>query len=302
MFRYILFLLLISSIQTCKILALSGGGAHGAFEVGVLNSIKDHQWDIITGISAGSINAMFISLFNESSQIYAIEELKNLWFSLSDSSIYTRNWNPLDDKSWYDSSPLNKTLINTARKFGAKIHRDIIIGASNMNYGHLDIFQKNNLTSLYHITQSVMASSAIPFFFPPIPYNGHVYADGGVVSNELILPAIDKCINEYNDKNITIEVVICSPTIEYKSTKELMSYHLYGIVERAFEIIQNSWLNHQIHFSKNNECINLAIPITLYESSSDYKGSLLDFSQKSIRYSYEMGYKHHVVKKYYYCL
>jgi len=48
-------------------LALSGGGNNGAWEVGVLwgfmnyGNVADFEYDVITGVSAGSINAMAIS-------------------------------------------------------------------------------------------------------------------------------------------------------------------------------------------------------------------------------------------------
>ena len=47
-----------------KILCLSGGGSYGAFEMGVIcNLIEEAKggWDLITGVSAGSINAAYIS-------------------------------------------------------------------------------------------------------------------------------------------------------------------------------------------------------------------------------------------------
>ena len=56
--------------DTCTALALSGGGAHGAYETGVLwgmyNSVEDKSsmaYDVISGVSVGSINAVAASLF-----------------------------------------------------------------------------------------------------------------------------------------------------------------------------------------------------------------------------------------------
>lgn len=47
----------------CKALVLSGGGNNGAWEAGVMWGLanygnpNDYHWDVITGISAGSINS-----------------------------------------------------------------------------------------------------------------------------------------------------------------------------------------------------------------------------------------------------
>lgn len=52
---------------TCKALALSGGGSNGAWEAGVLWGLvnygtpSDFDYDVLTGVSAGSINAMALA-------------------------------------------------------------------------------------------------------------------------------------------------------------------------------------------------------------------------------------------------
>ena len=51
----------------CRALALSGGGNNGAWEAGVLwgfmnyGNPADFEYDVVTGVSAGSINALAIS-------------------------------------------------------------------------------------------------------------------------------------------------------------------------------------------------------------------------------------------------
>lgn len=50
--------------KSCTGLALSGGGSNGAWEMGVLwgfmhyGDPADFKYDVVTGISAGSINAI----------------------------------------------------------------------------------------------------------------------------------------------------------------------------------------------------------------------------------------------------
>ena len=51
-------------VDSCTALALSGGGSNGAWEMGVLwgflhyGNPDDFRYDVLTGISAGSINAI----------------------------------------------------------------------------------------------------------------------------------------------------------------------------------------------------------------------------------------------------
>jgi predicted acylesterase/phospholipase RssA len=51
----------------CHALALGGGGNNGAWEAGVIWGLmnygnpKDYEWDVLTGISVGSINSSYLS-------------------------------------------------------------------------------------------------------------------------------------------------------------------------------------------------------------------------------------------------
>ena len=58
---------LIETIQAqtqdkCRILALSGGANHGAWEAGLMWGLAhygdptDYEWDVVSGVSAGSLN------------------------------------------------------------------------------------------------------------------------------------------------------------------------------------------------------------------------------------------------------
>jgi predicted acylesterase/phospholipase RssA len=55
------------SAQRCKVLSVSGGGSKGAYEVGVMQGvvdILDEEYDVISGVSVGSINALGFSIFD----------------------------------------------------------------------------------------------------------------------------------------------------------------------------------------------------------------------------------------------
>ena len=56
---------------SCKALALSGGGSLGAYEAGIIYGLmhegnpQDFEWDVVTGVSAGAINAAAVSVFDK---------------------------------------------------------------------------------------------------------------------------------------------------------------------------------------------------------------------------------------------
>ena len=50
--------------KKCRALVVNGGGARGAYEAGVIWGLTqygdptDYYWDVLTGVSAGSINTL----------------------------------------------------------------------------------------------------------------------------------------------------------------------------------------------------------------------------------------------------
>jgi len=59
-----------NSSKSCRALAMSGGGSKGSYEAGVLYGLVNNDpdkskyaYDVVTGVSAGSINSIAVSLF-----------------------------------------------------------------------------------------------------------------------------------------------------------------------------------------------------------------------------------------------
>lgn len=72
-------------------LVLTGGGARAAYQVGFLQALAEHhadlEPDILTGVSAGAINAAFLAACPGSFR-EATEKLSDLWESLSPEQVY----------------------------------------------------------------------------------------------------------------------------------------------------------------------------------------------------------------------
>ena len=85
-------ILFITVSKSCNILSLSGGGAHGAFQAGVLNKLhkQNRKWDIITGISIGSINGMMLGMHSPENQTLGMKLIKDVWFNLTSYDVYKR--------------------------------------------------------------------------------------------------------------------------------------------------------------------------------------------------------------------
>ena len=83
------------SQDQCLGLALSGGGAKGAYEAGVLygliNTDTDkakYEYDVVTGVSAGAINTGAVSVFGKGQESEMVEWLTEKWQQLGDDSVF----------------------------------------------------------------------------------------------------------------------------------------------------------------------------------------------------------------------
>jgi predicted patatin/cPLA2 family phospholipase len=186
--------ILVGAASNCNILALSGGGSYGAVEMGIIDSLVSTEripntFDVITGISTGGLNAAFLSHFNNISS--ALPYMYNIFSNLHTKDIYTPHYLGIFSKySIYDNSPLEKTLGNILQNAPHNPNPPLtLIGASNVYTERLDIFKYTELSHDDKINV-LMSTSSIPVIFPPRKYNGGLYVDGGVISNQLIYQVI----------------------------------------------------------------------------------------------------------------
>jgi NTE family protein len=165
-------------------LSFSGGGSFGAVEIGILKrltELENKRYDIYTGISAGALNAAFLSYFTDIK--VGIKTGEEIYTSLNNRMIY--DILPTTGVSIFNTAPLHKTLTNIIGKMPNKPQIHTLIGATNLYSGNLDIYNFEDNDD-YNKVLLMMSSSAIPGLFPPIEYNNQLYADGGTLSNELL--------------------------------------------------------------------------------------------------------------------
>ncbi|MFO7562251.1 MAG: patatin-like phospholipase family protein [Enhygromyxa sp.] len=84
------------SERPCTALVLSGGGARGAYEVGVLRYIRerlgvDTRFDVITGTSVGAINGAYIAATCDRPRGQA-RALQRVWSQLTIERVYDFGW------------------------------------------------------------------------------------------------------------------------------------------------------------------------------------------------------------------
>lgn len=281
-----------------RALILSGGGARGAFQVGVWKYLTEIGWkpDIICGTSIGAINASFIGSGT------SVKDLIHLWTAYNRRRMYRLNLlqfcayllSNRAIKPLLDITPL-KTMIHENLDFKALKNSEakIFITAVNLLTGHPEFFNQHQI-ELEHI----LASSAMPLLFSWQNINGAPYWDGGVMINTPLAPAIEFGARE-------IIVVLLSPVGHQKQLKPLnvltAGEHLFehflsgsyqanlrnfGFKEREDCLKQN----HIVAESNNKETTRPKL-ITLAPSKMLGFRSLLSFSQTQACQLIDEGYK-----------
>ena len=271
-----LLLLFFKPTYQCKVLSLSGGGSYGAFEMGIVSKLidsKNGSWDLITGVSAGSINAGFLSTIDKNNESNYTNIIKELWFSTSNSQVYSNSFF-LNGLSLYQTKPLHKTIDNL---FLNRIPlRPIIVSATSLKTSKATHFYTEDFIK-FGFTNIIMASTAIPILFPPYEFNNDIYVDGGLTSNILIYEGIQFCLKNFPNEHIYIDVVICGKEIDFDNINKLdfitLINKLFNIIKQQIEYFQ---LEDEITFPKNNFTINI------YKQKFTRSISLTDFTQSKI--------------------
>jgi len=240
------------SYNTCNILSLSGGGSFGAVEAGILKdlfskNLIENEFDIITGISAGGLNAGFISSSMNISN--TVDDLISIYETLTTDDVYKKDHVLEIFKTWgyYDTRPLEKTItkiLSEQTKSADCVLPITLIGASNLNLEQLDVF-RYDLLPLDSQIDVLMATSAIPMLFPPRKIGDYIYIDGGAIENEMIYQAMgQKECSYYN-------YVFISASDKSVDNKEINSYKDY--LKSVVKLVLDTF-DYQLAGMKNNSC------------------------------------------------
>lgn len=284
MFKLLTFVMCTFTIEACKVLSLSGGGPLGAFEIGVASTLMERyggDWNIITGVSAGSINAAYLSTIEKGQEKLFIEDYKNLWFNTSNNEVYSPTYF-LNGKSLYDTKPLKNTLSKVFK--GKNPIRPVLISATSLVTGHSELFSELDIKK-YGFIDIIMSSTAIPIYFPPYEFKNNLYVDGGLSSNILVYEGINYCLKNFPNESISIDAIVCGKKIEdYPDITK--KNNIVNIASRLIDIIFQ-----QIEYYEILNTIMVSNPninITIYEEREPIDVGIADFNKS--KYLWNQGY------------
>ncbi len=195
-------------------LALQGGGAHGAFQWGVLDRLlQDGRLDVraVSGVSAGAMNgAALVSGLATGDPRAALDRL---WREVNQSG--GRNvfgdsaiWNAVKAPDWikdtpfwragetlaltispYEFNPLNhnplERVLKAAVDFEAVRGSDLrlFVAATAVRQARVRVFERQEIDA-----KVLLASACLPHLFQAVEIDGEPYWDGGYLANPPLWP------------------------------------------------------------------------------------------------------------------
>ncbi len=208
-------------------LVLAGGGARAAYQAGALVGIaervgSDFRFPIVTGVSAGAINAAYLASHAGPFGPTA-DALARTWLDLSCGSVFRADALPLlggvckwiamlltggASSGVLDTQPLRETLSRFMSRDGIDENlasgrlRAFALSATSYATGRTVTFvqatgdiaswkRSGRIAVREPISEEhVLASSALPLVFPAVAIGGEYYGDGSVRQTAPLAPAI----------------------------------------------------------------------------------------------------------------
>ncbi len=296
------------------LLAISGGGANGAFGAGILagwtESGKRPQFEVVTGVSTGAIIAPFAFLGSDYDStlirmysnvdrdgVFSLESLAGMIFgsALSDTTplkkLLATYITPEVVEAIAEQEKLGRKLFIVTTHFDAMRPMVWDIGA---------IASRRGKEAVPLIRKIILASAAIPVLFPPIPIEWEIdgkrftelHVDGGVSRQVFVYPAqihVDR-FNEILGLTFRREIYLIF-NANTQNAYEPASVKISDIAERSLKTLLRNQANsniEEIYFLARRDGIafkKISIPNDVEADRStefdpDYMRSLLDLGRE----------------------
>jgi NTE family protein len=240
---------------------LSGGGAKGACQVGMLEALSEAGIapDVIIGVSIGALNGAMAAAIPGN---VGTQRLKEIWSGLSTKTLLRTGRLPailrytMKRESAFPKEPLIdyfRSTLPISDLSETEIPLEVLL--TDVKTGEGCWFNSGPAPELLY------GSAAIPGVLPPISYQGRSYVDGGVVDNTPVRRAVQLGAT-------TIYVLLC---------QELNPSLPYGT--RPLEVmLRTVTLTKAEQFRTALQTIPEDIDVIIIDCPNTYKVDLLDFS------------------------
>ncbi|WP_296337391.1 patatin-like phospholipase family protein [Reyranella sp.] len=200
-----------SDVGPANFLAISGGGANGAYGAGLLVAWSERgtrpEFKVVTGVSTGALTAPFAFLGEQYDR-----QLEHFYTGISTADIMVSRGLliGLTSDSFYDSTPLLQTIRGVLTpEFVAAIAREysdkgrlLIVATTNLDIPAGVLWNMGSIAASSHprraelMARILLASASIPGVFPPVMIDleaggerfQEMNVDGGTVAQVVLYP------------------------------------------------------------------------------------------------------------------
>ncbi len=173
-------------------LVLSGGGAKGAYQIGVWKAMKELRFcEEITGISGASIGALNGALFASGD----LKKAEEAWGEVTPLTVLDPDLKKIDGVEGFAGREGMLDLMEKYVDFGKLQNYPYSIYCSVarlMQEQYFCEYKKLNHESKERIEQVLTASSALPVVYEAVMMDGYLYRDGGLCDNVPIRPLYEE--------------------------------------------------------------------------------------------------------------
>jgi len=289
------------------VLALSAGGADGAYGAGVLAGWTANgsrpEFDVVTGVSTGALLSVLAFLGPEYDDL-----LRELYTTQTNETIFRRRGlGGLFGDSLYDNAPFKEQIEEQITpEVLAKIAaehakgRRLYVATTNIDAGELVIWDMGKIAQggrtnpLQHFQKVLRASASVPGFFQPVyikPKRGvqlrQAHVDGGV--KEPVLYSDFMGVSPLSDRRLYM--VVNGSTQRFNASKpveaSLASITRKTISELLRELQGDTIFRHYVS-AKN---AGVKFHLTSIPNSIPIAQESLDFDPARMRQLYQAGYE-----------
>ena len=279
-------------------LAISGGGADGAFGAGFLNgwtaSGKRPEFEIVSGVSAGALIAPFAFLGSRYDQ-----QIREIYTKYSTDDLIQKQVlaGLVGGSSVSNTKPLAQLIAKYVdRRFLAEVARQhqrgrrLLVGTTNLDQERPVVWDMGRIASqgdkraLKLFREVLLASTALPGLFPPVYVKvrsgGKVYqemhVDGGTTENAFLLPLhLDlKKIDKRQGVRWRRRLYVIT-NAKTKPTPKIVESNTFAIAGRSIETLirqqtEGDLIKLYLRAKENKIAFNLAsIPVSFNAKSEE---------------------------------
>jgi predicted patatin/cPLA2 family phospholipase len=279
---------------------LSGGGDKGSYQASAFITFtqlidkEDLAYDVVQGVSVGSLNGSGLASYAPGNETAAAEWIFGVWNDLRSSDVFTMWPGGIIEGIFEQQGIFNNTnLIHFFKNKLAdkKILKKISVGAADMNTARYISYDYNETDLTDSYVDHVIASTAMPFAFPPLLENNRTLLDGGVIWKMDIPGAIRRCLEIVDDESDIIMDVIMTAESHVEELETLRRYttlehFIRGQEIKSFhkdmKILNNTVIAHpKVNF---RYVLGPSVKLTISPIP-------LDFSKKHMEFCFEVGKK-----------